>query len=101
MKLITDEQHLEIGKMLGCPSCCIEEWVSDRTLNLKWSGKRRGKLYVGPRSREEMKILNEKVSAYLGWHWEGCDYWGYYVPCSQCAMSKEVIPYGWVGLSYD
>jgi len=77
---MTDEQHRQLGKLLGFPECCIEAWIADP---LPGQGIRRGYIHLGSRSLEEARCLNAQISAILGRKWR-TDGEIRYVPCSSC-----------------
>lgn len=83
--MITDEQHREIGRILGYPSCCVEAWIADRTE----SSIRRGSIVERYRSDKEMKEINQQVSQVLGRPWASSTNRKLYVPCPACRRAYD------------
>jgi hypothetical protein len=87
---ISDDEHREIGRILGYPACCVEEWIADRGTR---QGDRRGSnAGIRRRTPAEIADLTRQVSELLGRDWTGVrnDPYVRYVPCSACMVDALV-----------
>lgn len=96
--MISREDHIRIGRLLGIPDCCIEAFNSHT--QMVGVGVLRGPC----RSQEEMRAIWEQVSEWLGEPWGGKfdfvrdDPRRAHVPCHECfiAVLSRRHPDGWV-----
>ena len=82
---MTRDQHIQIGRILGFPECCVLAWVDDPEPG---QALRRGSITERRRTPAECARLDAQVSALLGRPWDGCrpDPYVKYVPCEACRV---------------
>lgn len=87
---MTDDQHREIGRILGFPDCCVEAWIASPSCEL---AKRNGGRTERVRSLAEAQRLDAQVSVLLGRPWRGCqgDRRKHYVMCDACAAATRQV----------
>lgn len=93
----TDDQHRAMGKILGYPSCCVEEWIRDIKTSSVPLGILRGGHFIRHRSPEEVKEVEGKISFLLDRPWSMGSREMIYIPCFACKDyhdSQKEIKYG-------
>lgn len=77
---LTDDQHREVGRILGYPPCCVEAFVTGGT------ARSRGVVCGPDRSCEDLRRTEIEVGEVIGHEWEN-DASFCYVPCEACVGS--------------
>lgn len=78
--MITDDQHRQMGAILGFPECCVEEWICTPI----GAGTRRGVQRGTTRTPAEQAQANQQITVLLGRPWAFAGPIKEWVPCSKC-----------------